>query len=163
MSAVNTANGHQMRGNCGKACNQHALHWLVDPIKTYNRQKVQILSLYPISTCAVANATWRPTVLSRMRSTCFLIGAPLQPGRMRLTQPRGFRGLQYWVWLFRVAFCSFYLKIYFQCIVFKRTWFINRQPNLWEKYSFLLRSINAREPVTLQLYAEKVVFTQLEK
>ena len=100
MGAVNTLTRHQKTGNCGKACNQHALHWLVDPIKTYNRQKVQILSLYPISTCAVANATWRPTVLSRMRSTCFLIGAPLQPGRMRLTQPRGFRAMQYWVWLF---------------------------------------------------------------
>ena len=30
-----------MRGNCGKARNHHALHWLVELIKTCNRQKGQ--------------------------------------------------------------------------------------------------------------------------
>ena len=61
----------------------------------------------------MASATWRLTVLSRMPSPCFLIGAPFQHGRMRLTEPRGFRGLQYWVWLFHffIAFRSFLHKI----------------------------------------------------
>ena len=49
MVAVNTATGHQMSGNCGKARNYHALRWLVDPLKAYNGQNVQILSFYPKS------------------------------------------------------------------------------------------------------------------
>ena len=65
----------------------------------YNRQNVKHMSLYPIIPGGVASATWRLTVLSRMLSLSFLIGAPLQHGRMRLTEPRGFRGLQNWVWL----------------------------------------------------------------
>ena len=48
----------------------------------------------------MASATWRLTLLNRMLSPCFLIGSPLQHGRMRLTKPRGFRALQYRVWIF---------------------------------------------------------------
>ena len=86
--------------NCGKARNYHALHWLVEPLQAYNIQKVQLLSFHPISPGTVASATWRLTVLSRMLSPCFLIGAPLQHGRVRLTEPRGFRAWRHWVWLF---------------------------------------------------------------
>ena len=91
MVAVNTRTGHQMSGNCGKARNYHALRWLVDPLKAYNGQNVQIFSFHPRSAGGVASATWRLTVLSRMLSPRFLIGAPLQLGAMRLTKPRGFR------------------------------------------------------------------------
>ena len=71
----------------------------MESIKAYNSQNAQVLSFHPISSGGVASATWRLAVLSRMLSPCFLIGAPLQHGRMRLTEPRGFRGLQHWVWL----------------------------------------------------------------
>ena len=104
MTAVNTPTGHQTTGNCGEACNQHALRWMVEPMVAYDRQSVQILSFRPTSPGGVASATWRLTVLSRMLSPCFLIGAPLHYGRMRLTEPRGFRGLRYWVWLFFLLF-----------------------------------------------------------
>ena len=118
MVAVNTATGHQMSGNCGKARNYHALRWLVDPLKAYNGQNVQILSFYPKSPRGVASATWRLTVLSRMPSPCFLIGAPLQHGRMRLTEPRGFRGLQYWVWLFHF-FSLLFVHSYIRYVIHK--------------------------------------------
>ena len=99
MGAVKTPTRHQTIGNCGKARNCHALRWLVEPLKSGNRQKVHILSFHPRSPGGVASATWRPTVLSRMLSPCFLIGASLQLGRMRMIAPRGFRGWQFWVCL----------------------------------------------------------------
>ena len=58
------------------------------------------MSFHPISCGVVASATWRLAVLSRMLAPHFLIGAPLEHGRMRLTRPRGFRALRHWVWLF---------------------------------------------------------------
>ena len=117
MGAVNTGTGHQMSGRWGKARNHHAVHWPVEPLQAYNRQNVPILSFHPKSPCGVASATWRLTVLSRMPSPCFLIGAPLQYGRMCLTEPRGFRGLQNWVWLFHfvsMLFVHSYKRYVFQ-------------------------------------------------
>ena len=66
MGAVNTPTGHQMRANCGKACNHHTLHWLVEPLQGCNRQIVQIFSFHPRSAGGVAGVTWRLAVLSRM-------------------------------------------------------------------------------------------------
>ena len=100
MGAVNTPTENRMIINSGKACNYHALHWLAELMKAYNRPNVQILSFYPISPGTVGSATWRLSVLSRMLSPCFLTGAPLRHGRMRLTQPRGFRAWRHWVCLF---------------------------------------------------------------
>ena len=115
-----------MRANCGKACNHHTLHWLVKPLQGCNRQNVQIFSFHPRSAGGVASATWRLTVLSRILSPCSLIGAPLQLGTMRLTQPRGFRALRHWVWLSRfffIAFRPFYHEICFPWIAIRRNWF----------------------------------------
>ena len=100
MGAVKTPTRNQMRGNCGKARNHHALPWLVEPVKAYKWQNVQIFGFHPICRGVVASATWRLRVLSRTLSTCLLIGAPLKHGRMRLIEPRGFRALWGWVWLF---------------------------------------------------------------
>ena len=111
MGAVKTPTENRMIINSGKARNYHALHWLAEPLRAYNRQNVQDLSFHPISPGTVASATWRLSALSRMLSSCFLTGAPLQHGRMRLTQPRGFRALRHRVWLFHFVSLLFILSI----------------------------------------------------
>ena len=119
MGAVKTPTRNQMRGNCGKARNHHTLQWLMEPVKAYKWQNVQILSFHPISRGVVANATWRLRVVSRTLSTCFLIGAPLKHGRMRLIEPRGFRALWCWVWLFHfvaLLFLHSFMRYVFHCV-----------------------------------------------
>ena len=157
-----------MRANSGKTRNHHALHWLVEPLQAYNRQNVQILNFHPISPGTVASATWRLTVLSRMLSPCFLTGAPLQHGRMRLTQPRGFRALRHWVWHFHIVsllFVHSFIRYVFHILSLKALdLFYDWGFGISYKVTvFLLWFINARWPVTPQLYAAKVVFTQRKR
>ena len=157
-----------MMRDCGKARNYYALCRLVEPVKANNRQKVQILSFHPKSTCEVVSATWRMKGLSRMLSPCFLVGAPFQHGRMRLTEPRGFRVLRCWVCLFyRVLLLFVYSFI--RCafvIVFKETSYYIYDYFVEIRYEitvFVLWFIFPHEPVTSQLYAAKVVFSSVEK
>ena len=110
MGAVKTPTGHQLIRKCGKGRNYHALGWLVEPVKTHTRRNVQILSFHPRSPGEVASATWRLTLLSRMLSPRFPIGAPLRHSGVRLTQPRRFRDWQFRVWLFHcvsMVLCGF--------------------------------------------------------
>ena len=140
MGAVKTPTGHQLKGKCGKTHNYHALGWQVEPKKTHNRQKVHILSFHPRSPGEVASATWRLPLLSRMLSPRFPIGAPLQHGGVRLTQPRRFRDWQFWVWLFHfvsMVLCGFInLHICKRCTDYVRTWFI-LLTNPLDYYNFL--------------------------
>ena len=162
MGAVNTPTGNQMIRNSGKARNYHALHWLVKLKKPATDQKVEILSFHPIYCGVVANATWRLAVLSRMLSPCFLIGAPLEHGRMRLTHPRGFRALRHWVWLFHFAFCSFYQKICFPYKVLKQldSYLLIMRRNKLKHCCFPLMIRLSRETRdSSALWAAKVVFT----
>ena len=63
-----------------------------------------------------------------MLSSCFLVGAPFQHGRMRLPEPRWLRALRCWVWIFIlqlcfIAFPSYFCEICIPWIVFKEIWF----------------------------------------
>ena len=97
MGAVNTPTGHHLIRHRGKGRNHHALGRQVEPVKTDNRQKVQILSFRPRSPGEVASATWRLPLLSRVLSPRFPIGAPLQNGGVGLTQSRQLRDSQFQV------------------------------------------------------------------
>ena len=97
MDAVNTPTGHHLIRHRGKGRNHHALGRQVEPVKTDNRQKIQILSFRPRSPGEVASATWRLPLLSRVLSPRFPIGAPLQNGGVGLTQSRQLRDSQFQV------------------------------------------------------------------
>ena len=169
MGAVNTPTGNQMIRNSGKARNYHALHWLAEPLQAYNRMFFPILSFHPISPGTVANATWRLSALSRMLSPCFLTGAPLRHGRMRLTQPRGFRALRHWVWLFHfvsLLFVHSIIRYVFHLTFFKELdpYILLMHQNKLKHYCFpvtILLSTETRD--SSALWAAKVVFTLWKK
>ena len=168
MGAVNTPTGHQMRANCGKACNHHTLHWLVKPLQGCNRQNVQIFSFHPRSAGGVASVTWRLTVLSRMLFPSFSLVLHSNsarwdwPSRVDLELSGiGFGSLPSFLLFFvhpiiRYAFHKLPLKeIHFYIWLFH--W------NCSKMTVFLLWFINPRQPVTPHLYAAKVVFTKWKR
>ena len=61
------------------------------------------MTFHPATRDAVANATWWPALPSKEQLLRSVHSTPVWGGVVGLTEPRGFRDVQRWVWLFHIS------------------------------------------------------------